>query len=567
MVGRVFSILILFYILSLAGFFIYCLAVFTPQKVLPSFQLKYAFQQGFLLFIQYLIPVHVSGIAVAFALGGGSGRRVGVAVNRAESFKKAATPLIAALIFLSLTYTVFFEALTPYVRDRIAGMEYQSGLARELLRQAKDARSRGDFVSALNDADRYLAIDKDNASVLEMKSDLESSAAKQKLAARESSQAAPAPNTGESAASLVEKARAYFEKRDYFSAHYYATQAFQNEPGRGDAIRLAAEAWDKIVGLSPAQADAQSAALFEGKKKAYALLESNPIGAYYAFLDLSSKYPGDADVVQFLEEARRRMVSLTFFTGDAEQAAALPGTRHILFFNGAESGVMNAVAIGKMVEMGKDVYFTDVEAVSYRQDGTVVYHLGAKYAKLDAGNTLLLRGVDKRSAGAQSLPVYYAGTRPAEERDILAIRPTPREMRALSVDSGGVSSLGLTDLWRMRSSLTSYGVMDREISVGIVMDVLMPFIFLTLSFLAASFGWAFRPRFLGRPPARLFFFIPLVPAVAAVLSLVWTYAHGVLLGFVVLSFGLIPALIACLVLELVILVVGLVLLAGQSAEP
>jgi len=99
----------------------------------------------------------------------------------------------------------------------------------------------------------------------------------------------------------------------------------------------------------------------------------------------------------------------------------------------------------------------------------------------------------------------------------------------------------------------------------IVMDVLMPFAFLTLSLFGAAFGWAFRVRYLHKPPSGLYVFVPVVAFVVAILSLLWIYAHRVLLGFVVLSGSFTAALVVCAVLEMVLLAVSLVVLAGQSA--
>ncbi len=62
---------------AFAGFFVYSLVTFAPQRILSVFRWKYTFQQAFLYFLDYLIPVNVSGIVVAFRWeaerGGGSG--------------------------------------------------------------------------------------------------------------------------------------------------------------------------------------------------------------------------------------------------------------------------------------------------------------------------------------------------------------------------------------------------------------------------------------------------------------------------------------------------------------
>jgi hypothetical protein len=97
------------------------------------------------------------------------------------------------------------------------------------------------------------------------------------------------------------------------------------------------------------------------------------------------------------------------------------------------------------------------------------------------------------------------------------------------------------------------------------MKAVMPFLFLTLSFLAVSLGWALRARYLGRAPARVVILVPLIPAAVSLACLLWVHAHRVLLGFVVLTFGFTPALVVLAALEAVVLAISVILLAGQSA--
>lgn len=149
---------------------------------------------------------------------------------------------------------------------------------------------------------------------------------------------------------------------------------------------------------------------------------------------------------------------------------------------------------------------------------------------------------------------------------MLALKPTVEELHALSIDRGAIPTLSLASLWRMKGTLADFGLMKQELSVQIVMDALMPFVFLTLSFLAVSFGWALRARYLARPPLALFIFVPLAPFVVSLLSLLWVFGHRIFLGFIVLAFGLGAALAACAILEMVVLVIALIMLAGQTAS-
>lgn len=334
--GRVFSILFLFYALAYGAFLVYSLAVFTADRALPAFQWQYAARQAFLLFVDYLIPVHVSGIVVAFSLGNRAGR-TGPARNPQQSFARFVSSALAAFIFLTIVYTVLYEGLAPAQRGALADMEHQSTLARQFLELANANRKKGDFASALDYAEMYLRIDKTNQQVLQLDQELQSQASKKQLKEQPVTAPQPAVPQGLDATALLEKARYYYSQEDFFSAHYYATQASTLEPGRTDALRLAALAWDKITSVTPSQQEVEAAQLYQKKKEAYStLMSGSPLTAYYAFTALASQYPKDNDIAEYLEESRRKVMESTFFIDEAERAALLPGTDNILFLNSDE---------------------------------------------------------------------------------------------------------------------------------------------------------------------------------------------------------------------------------------
>jgi hypothetical protein len=126
--------------------------------------------------------------------------------------------------------------------------------------------------------------------------------------------------------------------------------------------------------------------------------------------------------------------------------------------------------------------------------------------------------------------------------------------------------MGITELWRLRADLGSLGIARNALNAALAMKIVMPFAFLILSLLAVSLGWAFRTRALGRLPASGVILLPLVPVVLAMLSLLYLYAHRVVTGFAVLSFGFAGTLVTLGVLQLVLLAVALVLLAGQTSR-
>jgi hypothetical protein len=566
MLGRITSFIFAFYALSLLAFVAYALLTFSASAFLPSMQWEYALKKGFVLFMEYLVPVHAAAVAVGASLAG-LGRTARAQGTPAQPFSRMVSSTLVTFLVLTAGYTVLFEGVYPAALRRLSDMHYQSRVAAEYRRQADASEKRGDFRASLDALDRYLSIDKGNKKLAEKRLDVSAKAALQ---------AAPGPGpavagmtgdaAGMSAQALVEKARFYFDRQDWYSAHYYAQSAASLDPRRTDAVRMAAEAWDKINGLSQAEKDLNTANLIREKNKAYAMLVAgNVLGAYYEFGRIGAGNPGDRDIATYLAESGRRLEAEAFFVDEAKRMETLPGTQGILFLNGGGQGTREAVYIGKMVELpAGEAYFYDVEAVRYDTAGAVQWHFSAPYGRRE-GDSILLHSVDRKDATRQYLPLYLQGARPAAERSVLRLQPSVEELHSLSMGRDALAVMGLPELWQMRAHLASFGIPRQALSVEMTMKMLMPFVFLILSIFAVSLGWAYRARYLARLSPFAVVLMPLVPLVLSVLSLLYVHAHRVIIGFSVIAFGLTPALIVLAVLELILLAVSLVMLAGQSA--
>ncbi|MGD0724920.1 MAG: hypothetical protein ABSB63_05095 [Spirochaetia bacterium] len=567
LLGRIASFLFAFYALSLLAFFSYALLTFSATQFLPSMRWEYALKRGFVLFMDYLIPVHAAAVAVGASLAGVTqARRAPGAAP--EPFNKLVSSTLVTFLLLTAGYSVLYEGLYPGARRGLSDMQYRSSLARQFMSQADAAVKRGDYRAGLDSVDRYLAIDPSNKAAANQRLELVAQVARQSAPAPGRSVAGLAttpPDT--SAQGLVEKAKFYAGRQDWFSAHYYAQAASALDPRRTDALRLAAQASEQLGAILESEKDAKRAELFRQKKAAYTLLLSgNVVAAYYRFLELKKENPGDSDIATYLAVASEKVAQSTFFLDDARKMETLPGTQNILFLNGREKDATEAVYIGKMVEQSQgDAYFYDIEAVRYDAAGAVTWHFNAAYGRRE-GDSILMNCVDRTDNRLRFLPRYAQGTRAPAEMNVLALRPTVEQMRSLSLGRDALAVLGLAELWRMRGDLGSFGLSREALTVDMAMKMLMPCVFLILSIFALSLGWAFRARYFGRLSLFAVILIPLVPLVLSVLSLLYVHAHRVIIGFTVLAFGFTAALVVLVALQVVLLVVALIMLAGQSTR-
>lgn len=567
LLGRISSFLFAFAAIGFGLFFAYSAVRFPVDRLLPTFQWEYALKNGFLLFVESLIPLCAAAIAVAASLAGSSAMARAAGVPP-QPFSRIAGSTIVTFILLAVAYAVLAEGVAPNVRRRLSDMEHRSSLAREFLSRADKARRDGDWAGRRDALALYLAIDKGNRAVTAQKLEAEAEASARKPPAPRPAPREEPPGDVD-AASLVEKARYYFKREDWFSAHYYASRAATIDPRRKDAPRLAAQAWEKITGAAASLKDRQAKQLYQEKVDAYNMLQKNPVAAYYSFLDLAARHPKDPEIQEYLAESAKAMKGISFFREEIEGMDSLPGTREILFINESGKDFTEAVLIGKMAEASREgTYFFDIEAVRYRPSGEVLWHLRAPCGKLEqaaaGGRAILMLCVDRDDRAAQAGPRYLSGSRPAAERNLLPVFPTTEELAALTMDGSGAAGMGLPQLWRLRERLASFGMQRESLETGIAMKAFMPLAFLVFAFLSLSFGWAFRARYLGRPPVVAILFIPLVPVAAALASLLYVHAHRIVLGFAVLAFGLPAALIVGAALSLVLLAIALALTAGQA---
>jgi tetratricopeptide (TPR) repeat protein len=565
LLSRIMPFLLAFYAVSMAAFFAYAVVTFSATSFLPALRWEYALKRAFVLFMDYLLPIHAAAVAVAASLSfeGGATRPGGPA----RPFSRIVSSTLVAFLFLTAVYTAFAEGVAPATRKRLADMQYLSRIAGEYKRQAAVAMQAGDYLAAKDALNRYLEVDPGNKQMTAQQLEASSRAARQGAPAPERVPAGPSVDVDQvEVQALVEKARFYMTQEDWFSAHYYAQAAVARDPRRVDALRIASEAGNRIAGLTRTQADQKTAQLFQSKKDALEKLESgDALGAYYAFVVLAADQPKDPDIANYLAQAAAAVRRAAFFLDEARKIETLPGTQGILFLNRFDAESTEAVSVGKMVELpGGDAFFFGIEAVHYDTAGNVAWHFTAPYGRRD-GDSILMHAVDRRDPAVQLLPLYIQGTRPAPDRFVLRLVPSVEELRALSSTRTALAGMTIGEMWRLRGRLGSYGVARQSISVEMTMRLVLPFAFLILSILCTAMGWSMRVRGGGRLPAIGIVLMPLLPIVLALMSLLYLHAHRVIVGFTVIAFGLTVAFIALAALQLVLLSLSLVLLAGQSS--
>ena len=573
MVQNPFSILFLFYLLAFGVFFFY--SIFTFPGYLPTFQWPFVWTSSFLLFMRYCIPVTVAAVAVAYSLLP-TAETVRMRAGR-QPFARLVSSHLTTFIALTVVYTALVLGLHPLAVRNMERFDSLTLEARVFKEKAEAALAEEDRDTALANYQRYLAIDNDNRRIMKLVSDLQMEMiADRSEPPREVRQDLEPMRIkdlaeGRESYELLEMAESYYEREDYFSAHYYANLAYQIDPNSRDARRLAARAREMIASKDLSKLDVEEMRLFERKREGYEyFINGEYLKAYHVFRELQDIYPQDADVISYLNKSEERLSRETFFLDEAEQIDTLPGATELLFVNYREEDEREIVFIGKLAGIDAGIFCKDIEVLRFSAQG-LLYHYYAPYGKLRDG-TLNLHGVDRIAGDREAVPRYLSGaTRLRRERlpYMLSVEPTLEQLPTLKggkAASASAESLGFFTLWQARRQIASYGYLESSISAEILRRLLLPFSFLVLCLLSVAVGWRFQARFFARLHWILFVFMPLFPIVAISLTGLYLHAQKILLAFVLLRLGFSISLIVFLVLQGLLLLISMIILAGQRTD-
>ncbi len=585
-----FTVLILFYLISYGIFFFYSIFSFPTGSggLLAVFQWPYVWSNSFILFMRYCIPVTIASVAVAYSLlpGGGSPR------PRAGSlpFSRIVNSHLVTFVVLAVIYTALVIGLDPVVHSNMEQFSSLSRQAELFLERADAALETGDEQAALHGYRRYLAIDRGNRRVLELVDDLqmkiiaEAPAEQEKEADELEDLRIKDLAEGKAPYELLALAEQYYQREDYFSAHYYANLAFTIDPSRRDAQRLAAQAREMIVSKDLSQMEAEEKRLFEKKRVGYEqFVNEEFFKAYHTFRELKESYPDDADVNSYLLKSQTELSRETFFLEEARAIDPMPGAMELLFLNYNQDGEREVVFIEKVVSGEEGMFCKDIEVARFNNDG-LLFHYYAPYGKLtryvlEEGEgkardkyRINLHGVGKASRQEESLPRYLSGALRLRSRELpyeLALSPNLEQLSSLNaahIGSPAASSIGFFTLWQLRGSVEQYGYLEPFVSAEILRRMLLPFSFLVLSLFCVSLGWRFRARFSGSPRWILLVFMPLFPLVGVVFTSLYLQAQRIILAFVLLRLTFFVSLVVFLGLQALLLLVVMIMLAGQRAD-
>jgi hypothetical protein len=387
---------------------------------------------------------------------------------------------------------------------------------------------------------------------------------------------------------MVEMADRYAQNEEYYSAYYFASLVLNIDKTNLKAKSIADESLKKIKTLGLSLEDQKKRAYFQLKQKGYEKLASNgdedQIDAYYIFMDLKSQNPTDPDVKKYLDISRDKVTRIRFFSDEVRDVPVLPGREGILFVNHNSDQAIEIVSIGKMVNIEDNYYFKDIEVLSFLKNGVLLYHYTSPFGKYihvpgtgkePSRNYINVQSIDRTNQAKNTGVKFLAGSIAKQNfNNLLEVKPDAIEMQYLTTEKMSVSRMGFNELisfslakpFSRPQPVEEFGFPKKEMDMEILLRCLNPFTFFILSLFSISAGWFFRSRYAIRPPIGTLIIIPFFPIAIHLVVTLYLLIFRTLFGFTLLTVGLETSLIIGGISQVLILMVAIVILAGQAVE-
>lgn len=491
-----------------------------PAALLPPLIVSYRIRTAVLAFIQYMPPLYLSGLLIGFTLSFSSyaDERVQRWSGKLLAFLKSSFAIMLVVIGCHIVLT---EGVAPIARARMATAVSRSEdyheyvrMGREMLRNDEPRTAEQRVLSALD-------IWKDSPEAVKLLDDTRYRSA-EKYGAGTDEEPDVYPDglvleefSGMTVLDALDISEGAARELDFFDAHYYAMLAHRlsrpDDPLRERALRMASDAWNRIVEGTDLLRSRDDISLYAAKRAAYnALNQGDYLTAYYEFLDLHTADTAredrkrDPDLERFLELARKGVMETFFFIDETRQLRAFESARNVVFTVKRPDGGTDAVYAAGVVYTrvsGRDVvYLRDFELIRHSRYLQLEYHIRVPFVKMFAysregeadRSELLLQSVDRSGERTRQGPVVIAGAPEAQDLSVLLLDLPYRDFSLIVSANRGAASMNMLELVRFHDRAEQYGYEPRIYLREVISRLSEPFILLILSVMALIAGWKYR---------------------------------------------------------------------------
>jgi tetratricopeptide (TPR) repeat protein len=558
---KVLSTLLIVYIVSFIGLLVYNLLdihLYKNKEIIEIFRFGIALEKSLVLYLDYFLAIHTAAIIILYSVF----YKPDVVKNTTEQFGSFISSSIITFIILSIIYLFLIIAFAPSVKYSLQGKININNTAVFFLDTANESFERENYESALKYYDLYLTIDGNNREINTLRQ-----LADDKIFRRETdSTSSEITETEEMEEDNIEpfvllnKARNFFDSKDYASAHYYADLSLKLDPDNNAASILSDLALELLYSYKPVNPNPDSYifrektySFHELKVMGYTALQTpNFIEAFQIFKILAESSPENLEIINFYQESMEGLKTITFFYNEIEEINALPSINNIIFINHNED-IREMILIGQMFHIGTQVYFKNIEIIRLNNSGNITASMFSEYGKF-INNYINLNYIKENEE------IIF------DENKMIELYIDINLLPYFSIEKDTISTISLNNLFSVKDLYDEAGYSKKDVELAFLIKIIHPCLFLILSLLCISIGWSYRARYLGRPPVITFLIMPVTPFVNAIIISLIIYFHRILLGFILATAGFVIALLALIIIEFVLFIISLLILSGQRME-
>ncbi|MCA1755361.1 MAG: hypothetical protein LC641_11830 [Spirochaeta sp.] len=561
--------LIFVYLAGFAFHFAVSVVRFPSNEIDPGtmLQWRWIFGSTFASYLSYFIPLHLSGVLIGFALLLGAWHREHESLQR--PLYEVMQVGIMLFLGLGLFYSLGYGLGLPVAQEMQTSAVSESRFARHAFDRAVELEARGEYRAAAMEYRAYLSVHSYDTSTAQHMEDIlsrQEAGAGSDGGVRDGRDEPELP-LGLTGAELLRRSERAYEQEDFFTAHYYATLALPiGGEIEAEGRRLAARAYRQIERMSESQLEAETARLFAEKRRGYdALLAARPIEAYYIFKALAENAPRDPDVQRYLPIAQDQLEHVSFFVDELRMLNDYMSSSDVFFRLAHGDGAQLFVHMSLFTPTAEAAYARGIEAVLLGPNGELEYHLRAPYGKLIEGH-LSLQALDRDYPGLGYEAEYLEGTPPEDASNLLNLSLDAGELLGLSYASAPPATVPAAVLLDLAPRAREFGLAANPMYLELFSRLVHPFSFVSLSFLAAGFGWRMRSRYLAPPIVAAVLAVPLLPFIMTYVFASYLYLNKVVLAVLIVFGGATLGLVGTVVIQAGVLVAALLIMALQPAD-
>lgn len=477
---------------------------------------SYRIQTGILLFCKLLFATLATGTAMGFSWAFAT--EADPKKHRSAAFM---LPQLKNVLIVITACTVLFiiavDLIQPAAESKQNAMVQDEINFREYTQLAKEYEAKKEYVTAYFYAEEASKLNPDDSVAAHYATEMEKAIVSMDIYT-ESMNEDKVEEELRTAFEYLSLAQEAYEGNDYFNAHFYAVRAEEISPRDDETVKkareLAASAWNRMSTYSEGVA-LETEELYFAKKAAYDYLaKGDTLQAYYAFRNLSEKYPKDGDIQKYYEAAKNSLEASYFYTDDTNDIRALENYNNVSFTLENQIGgknIYNIRGITVVSNTGQLVqYLRDLRVAKTDANGKILSIFSVPYAKMSAQADaddqaessddrvqykpfLLLESVNS-NADIERLHIKpeWVIAEDAELPSYLLLDMPYDDFTLIRQASSGPELMPLVSLFRFVSIADKYGFSEASYRATLILRLSLPLFILALLLYMAVIGWGLR---------------------------------------------------------------------------